>query len=451
MAKARACVALRARLRSGIVAMLATGLCASLASAQDAVPAESVEKPGVYGPEAPDLQAAAMVTPAGIPDDLADIVAIALQSSPLLAASQAASESAEADLRTAKWQRFPNLTAEILSTTGGSDIADTDGIAANIALEQPVWAGGTISSAINEARSNAEAADSRVGVTSQTLMLDVIQAYYDTARFDGRMGVLMEGLADYAELSAGIERRVAQQVSPAVELELARSRVAQFEADLAASEEQRDIAYLRLIELVGEGIAMPRAVPMSQSALIPPESLAVEEMKACSPTLEERSHRLAAAQAAQDNAEGQLFPRLLLQLSQNELTGARAALVLRAQTGNGLSKLSNIDRTEADVAQAMAEFAQAERQTRTVLRRQYASYRAGLRGAEVNAAAAEASAALLASYQRQFVAGRRSWLDLSNAVSEVIGARLAALQNENMAASSAALILVLTCRWQPQG
>nr|WP_232367486.1 TolC family protein [Altererythrobacter lutimaris] len=434
--------------------MLAAGLCVSGALAQDGAqdgPQEVEPEAEIYGPATPELQNPASEKPPGIPEALAQIITTGLRSSPLLAASEAASESADADLRTAKWQRFPNISAEILTTTGGSAIADTDGIAANVALEQPVWTGGAISNQIDEARFDAQAAGDRVDITAQTLTLDIIQAYYDVARFDGRVRVLEQGLVDYAGLSASIERRVSQQVSPAVDLTLARSRMAQLEADLAASQEQRDISYLRLTELVGYDVAIPQIHASGPAAIPPPESLAVEEMKACSPALQERTNRLGAAQSSLDNAESQLFPRLLLQLSQNELTGARAALVLRAQTGNGLSKFSQIDRAEAGVAQAMAEYAQTDRQVRNLLRRQFAQYRAGLRGQEVSATAAEASQDLLASYQRQFVAGRRSWLDLSNAVTEVISSQLSANDNQTASAASAALILVLTCRWQPQG
>lgn len=430
--------------------MLAAGLCVTGAFGQEpgdrAVPA--IEAREVYGPEAPDL--AVVPVPAGIPGTLAEAVNTALGSSPLLAASEAAGEGAQADLRSARWQRYPNLTAEVLTTTGGSNVADTDGLAANVALEQPVWTGGSISSQINQAQFNADAAASRVELTRQNLILDIVQAYYEVALYQGRIQVLSEGLDEYLGLSEGIERRVKQQVSPRVDLTLALSRIAQLEADLASARELHEIAYARLAELVGEEIVIPQG-GVAPVPPVPPEELAAEELQACSPTLEERGNALKAAQAAQDNAEAQLYPRLLLQLSQNELTGARAALVLRAQTGNGLSKLSNIDRAEADVAQAIAELSQAERQVRTTLRRQYARYRSGIRGAEVSRTAAEASVDLLESYQRQFVAGRRSWLDLSNAVSEVLSARISQNDNQVASSSSATLILVLTCRWQPQG
>ena len=59
------------------------------------------------------------------------------------------------------------------------------------------------------------------------------------------------------------------------------------------------------------------------------------------------------------------------------------------------------------------------------------------------------SATLLDSYRRQFTAGRRSWLDVSNAMNEVLNSSIALNDNRFSALSAATRILLLTCRWRP--
>jgi outer membrane protein, adhesin transport system len=54
------------------------------------------------------------------------------------------------------------------------------------------------------------------------------------------------------------------------------------------------------------------------------------------------------------------------------------------------------------------------------------------------------------SFQRQFVVGRRSWLDVMNTALEVTQSEVAAADAEVSAMESAARILLRTCRWQPQ-
>ncbi len=424
-------------------------LSAGASIAQDAEPVTN-DGSAAYGPVLDGDENARPPTPSQIPQPLEEAVKTALETSPLIAASIAASEGSAADLRGAKWLRYPNLSVDILATTGGSNVADTDGLAANLALEQPLFTGGSIAGRIDEARSNLAAAESGVGETRQALLLDITQAYFDVLTYDRQSAVLADGLSLHRDLEASIARRVAQQVSPAVDLALAQSRIAQLEADYSSAKESAEIARLQLFELVGAEVpapALPQDVPL---LAFESEAAALGEALACNPTLRARSSLVDAAEARYDTAKAELWPRLLFQLSQNELTGARAALVLRAQTGNGLSKLSNIDGAEAEIAQALAQLAQSDRQVRTLVRREFARYRSSQRSMEASTMAAGSAAELLESYKRQYTAGRRTWLDVLNALGEVVDARRRVAQDQVTLASSAALILALTCRWQPE-
>ncbi|MGB3165558.1 MAG: TolC family protein, partial [Alteraurantiacibacter sp.] len=139
----------------------------------------------------------------------------------------------------------------------------------------------------------------------------------------------------------------------------------------------------------------------------------------------------------------------LLQLSQNEITGARAAVVLRSQFGPGLSQLSTVEASDARITRAIAEFGESERTLREQLRRDYVLVRASERRIEAGVLAADAADDIIASYQRQFIAGRRSWLDVMNAVREAANARLSESDARVGAAAATARVLALTCRWQP--
>jgi adhesin transport system outer membrane protein len=64
--------------------------------------------------------------------------------------------------------------------------------------------------------------------------------------------------------------------------------------------------------------------------------------------------------------------------------------------------------------------------------------------------AADSARAVTDSFQRQFVVGRRSWLDVMNTALEVTQAELARTDAEVSAMASAARIQLATCRWQPE-
>jgi len=420
--------------------LLAVALAASTATAQ------------TYGPVAePSGASVSETAPEELPDPLVDAAAKALDQSPLVLAGLAEVAALEADVRTARFQRYPSLSADVLAATGGSTIADDDGLAFNVTLEQPIWSGGGIGSQIDAARANRDVGRNALRETRFNILLAVISSYYDVLRAFERVRVLENGIAQHRALVERIERRVAQEVSPRADLTLARSRLTQLEVELTSARELGANSLLRLIEFAGGEVETPRLPEQDIASLLPPERVAVEESMACAPGLDRLRSAIEVAEAEVRTTRSGLFPQLLLQLSQNEITGARAAIVLRAQTGNGLSRLSQVDSAEARVEQSIAELGQADREARTRIGAEYVAFRSNSQREQAGAEASEAAGQLLESYQRQFVAGRRSWLDVLNAAREVTSANIAESDARVNAAASATRVLALTCRWQPTG
>lgn len=425
-------------------------MVAALALCAGAVAAAQEDK-DVYGPVDDTPPPAFATAPEAIPDPLADAAARALDQSPLVLARMAELAALEADLEGTRWLRYPNLSAEILATTGGSNITNDDGLAVNVALEQPIWSGGAIGNQIDAARATRDVGASSVREARYNLLLAVIDAYYEALLAYERVRTLDEGLTEYRRLMLSIERRVAQQVSPYADLTLAQSRLTGIEVQRMSAAERGDAAMLRLRELVGVEVDPPVIPDPAIKDDVPPESLAVEEMMSCSPSLDRLRGQIEVAEARARTARSNLFPQLLLQLSQNEITGARAALVLRAQTGNGLNLLTAVDSAEARIDQALADLGQNDREVRRRIRAEYVALRSGELLIESGELASQAASDLLASYQRQFVAGRRSWLDVLNAAREVTDAQVSQSDAQVLTAASATRILALTCRWRPTG
>ena len=222
---------------------------------------EAQETGEAYGPvdDAPATLAATLagMTPDDIPAPLADAVQRALDQSPLVLARLAELAALEADLDGTERLRYPNLTAEVLATTGGSNVADADGLAVNLALEQPLWAGGAITGQNDAARSTRNVGASALREARQGLLLAVIDAWYEALLAFERVRVIDAGLGDYRTLMLSIERRVAAQVSPYADLTLAQSRLTQLEVQRMTSQERGEAAMLRLTELVGMAVDRP--------------------------------------------------------------------------------------------------------------------------------------------------------------------------------------------------
>ncbi len=403
----------------------------------------------VYGPPVQIAPQRGLPAPPAIPDALDMAAMLAAATHPLVQATEAESRALDAEFRGARRGRFPSLSVEALAATSGSSFADEDGLALNATLEQPVWTGGRIGGAIDRARASRDAGENRVTQARRRIVDSVIRAYYDYLQADERLDVLQDSLRQHNDLLGSIERRVRQEVSPMIDLTLGRSRTAQVELDLTSARELRETARLRLVELTGGAQVIPVLPPAGTDAVLPPEDIALNEALTCDPSLAVLTNLVAVAQAQRDIADAQLLPQLLLQLQQNEITGTRAAVVLRMRLNNGLSETTAIESANARIQRAVAEFAETQRNQREDLRREYIQIRAASGRIAAGTIAADAADRIIASYQRQFIAGRRSWLDVMNAVREAAGARLTQSDAQVAAARGTARVLALTCRWQP--
>jgi adhesin transport system outer membrane protein len=370
---------------------------------------------------------------------------------PSIKAAEAQIRAAGYDLSGARWLRYPSLSVEALATTRGSAIATQDGTVLNVVLEQPLWTGGRIDSAIDRAEAQATMRRAMLDETVRTLGLRVVAAYFDLAGSERRVDVLDDVMAQHGELVATIARRVDQQVSPRSDLELARARTAQFEQQLVLATAQRQASLNALIELTGDSAPPPGPMPAYDPAVHHPgDDSSVAQALGCDPrTIRSRAEALVA-RADQKAAKAALYPQLVGQLSSNEILGERVGLALRAQTGNGLSRVAAADGARERVSASDAAVITAQRELREALRFDLVN-NAGARARIVAAQTAAASSeAVTQSYQRQFIAGRRTWLDVMNSLQESASTRLALVDAETLAMATAARIRLQSCSWEPR-
>jgi adhesin transport system outer membrane protein len=425
-----------------------TGFGAVLIATHTAAVAQS----DLYGPrDIADPVPVALARPGGINPDLAATAARALDTYPALGAGRASVRAADKDIDSARWLRFPSVSVEALVFSGGNAITGRDNATANLVVDQPIWAGGRTGATIRRARAFKLASEYRLGETARTIALRVTQAYFDTARAARRVAILNTGLEEHRRLSESIGRRVAQEVSARSDLDLATSRTAQLEQELALATAQRDSALQTLRELVGDPAYDPGIAPRYDAALHHPDQAGViEQALQCDPSRRRLQAEALVARADADLAEADIMPRLSAQYSNNEITGDRIALVLRAQTNGGLSQLSSAEAARLRRQASELQVPVAERELREAVALDMLENNAARARIGSGSAALYSARTVTESYQRQFTAGRRTWLDVMNAVREATSAELAESDAETSAMASAARILLRTCRWQPE-
>ena len=262
-----------------------------------------------------------------------------------------------------------------------------------------------------------------------------------------------------------MDRRVAQQVSPPVEAELTQSRLVQAQADGVSARAAKEAALHRLEQWVGDlntarvdpqqPLARQRQ-PLSDLVLLQAlreggglkpiaagsKEAAGETMKQLADAIEQHpsllryEYDIAVAKQEIELKRAELFPtlyaRLDRQFSDNAnlySTGRTSSTLvymgLEYTLGAGLSQRSLVDVLVAKMQGMQSERETVRRDIKDRFESEWREYQSALLRVAQADKVQKSSAALLASYERLFVAGRRSWIELLNAVRELSGAEQA--------------------------
>lgn len=404
----------------------------------------ATEGTGLYGPPAPP-KTVPLETPPGIDLQLARAASMALTQYPSIAASEATVRASEAEIQAAKWLRYPSASVAVVTR---DDEVGT--LSPQVEIFQPIWTGGRISASIDRARATREVSRAELGVTAFDLLIRVTSAYYGVVR-GIRIGAILEtSLAEHERLVESMERRVTQEVSPRSDLDLARSRAAQVRQELSVVTAQRFASLQQLRELVGDPAFEVETLPVYSPADHHPSAEGlVNNALDCNPAIQRLEAETKVAEADRKLSEAAILPQVGVQLSHDRFAGTGVGLAVRAQTNGGLAPFAAAEAASARKISSEFRVTVAQRETREDTILDLVENTAARAQVESSAAAAESSTNVTDSFMRQFITGRRTWLDVMNAVRESNAARRALAEAEISAMSSAARLLVRSCRWHP--
>ena len=145
-----------------------------------------------------------------------------------------------------------------------------------------------------------------------------------------------------------------------------------------------------------------------------------------------------------------IFPQLNAQYEKPTFGPDRVGVVLRAQTDGGLSRFSAVSVARERQASAEIALLSNERELREQIEVDELENAVAKDRAASSAISATSATAVTESFMRQFVAGRRTWFDVMNAVRESMTARISEVDARISAMASASRLLMRSGRWTPQ-
>jgi adhesin transport system outer membrane protein len=352
------------------------------------------------------------------------------------------------DLDSAKVLRYPtlglqasstsDLTGSTTTTTGGDQYDNMHTVLA--VVKQPVWMGGRIDGAIDQAAGKQKAGALAVLGVQRQLMEETAATYAGIIGARKRLATAVDNVREHRRLQELITRRQTGGIASEADIQLASSRVTQAVAQQLQLEGTLARALNDLRALTQEPMAANDEIPPELAYLPSPDTI-VSGVEDASATVRQRLAEVEVARTTAELAKSDMMPSLYAKMEQDvvsssnqgdEPLGTRVGAVLEGSLdGLGFSGWNKVQSSETRTRGAKREVDAARNDVqRTVqgLLSDLHSYQMVMRS---NEQLVQSTRQTLDSFLRQYDAGRKSWIDVLNTLRDLASARLDLEQNRN--------------------
>ena len=362
---------------------------------------------------------------------LENLIALALSSNPLTQSQQSLVESAKVGVDSARWQFYPTPSVSVeMANASSSDLLYQGDKRVSIGrIQQPLWTGGRLSAGVNKAEAGLALSQASLEEARLQLGLRVVQAYGDWLSAHLKTLANEKSLATHIRLHDQVKRRVNEGTSANSDLTLAIARLEAISAELTAVRAQGEVAIARLGQFLGNPVdaALLMKEVASPYSLIGNMQGILEQAIDMNPSIIKAQATARVQEVVIDEKRADLSPEIFVRAERqygnytfaNGPPENRFFVGLTSRFGAGLSTFSSI---EAARLQHNAALTDIEVQTRAVNEQVLSDYALAQSIASRIASIYKSLSAtndVLSSYNRQFLAGRKSWLDVMNAAREL--------------------------------
>ena len=368
---------------------------------------------------------------------------------PRIRSQSAAASAAGYDVAAARWQFFPAPAVQVESSGKDRQLIAS--------VSQPIYSFGRLESDLKAAKSRASVANVRVEEAQYVLSFRVLDLFGQLLSASRSLDVFRQDLARLGALEGMIGRRVTAGVSAPVDLNLVLTRIRQSENNIVSLTARQNAALAGLSELLGAPLTMQDVVlpTMLAQTLSDDPSVAqdpVEQSLSYSPVLKRARGDVEVANVDSARARNAMKPTLYGKFEQriddgrydtSAFPASRVLFGLQYSFGSGLSSLSRVDAARAQAEGAQLSLDAAREDIRASVRTDLETRDAASRLVESLRLNLMLQEETFGSYNRLFLAGKRSWLDVLNVVREVT-------ENERALADAEVQYLVSNYRLQLQ-
>lgn len=360
---------------------------------------------------------------------LDELISNALISYPSILARQSNRSAAETDLTAAKLKFLPtpsfNTQRNNVRFDGGQSSGQMP--ATNVAVSLPLFLDGGIVAGFNKADARLSAADYALLETREDISKRVINSYTEWLKAWLKIQAYENNLNLHEKFAGMISRRYEQGVASGSDKDLGVSRLMQAKADLDTQRSLEQTALTTLSELIGQEVRRQDLVgATAKPALIPKRADGIARAQQQSVTVQRYKFEAEAAEQEAKEIRAQALPQFSVQ-AQRQIGNAyypgaqgfnSVGLVASYTPGGGLSSIATSSAAFERANSARIQIDTAKRELTDRLNAEYNEYDFSLLRKESLQHSANLAGDIASSYDRQYLVGRKSWLDLMNSVRE---------------------------------
>lgn len=351
---------------------------------------------------------------------------------PSISGKKAELAAKQFDIDVVKAQRYPSLSAQLGVQSGSANGQGNN--SSYYRVRQPVWAFGRIDSNISYAEAEYWVNAADLLRVERELLEQTAVAYVKVISSQQQVAVANENVSDLNELVERIKHREKGQVASRADVMLAKSRLVQAQVEVSRAEGALDVAETELQALTQ--IPIDADAPIPDALIQLPSMAALEDLaRMKNADVMVKRGRVALAEAALKRDKKAPMPTVFLQADkaygtfnndtrfgvtlEGNLEGLGFAAIGRSRSSGARLQAGKDDlaSTQNDVVRMVKSF-DRNRQLNQQLKVSLSD-------------SIEGTQAILGSFERQYKAGRKNWLDLLNMQREYFSLRNQYVQVSN--------------------
>ena len=339
--------------------------------------------------------------------------------------------AAREEVAAADWLRYPSLSVHT-EASGSRPVTQ-------IRLEQLLWTGGRLEAQRSLAGSQETLQKAQTRDVQYQLALRVVDAWVALVQSEARLREVSNTLEQLSGYQALMRRRVDAEVSPRIELALIESRMLSAQVDASEARTARTLARNRLQQLVGSSSMQDwnrtnalelKTLAKSASAQMGTLRERLDQSTELHPSLIKAKEQAQIALHQMEIQQASRWPEVYIraQHTSGSVAASRDPSLLIGLRYQPSAGLSSVAKWRAAAQRAEGQAFAVETVRRDLLDAAHTDLEELASAAHRVAAmelAVSTSIQVLESYERQFVAGRRSWQEVLNAVRENADHRIA--------------------------